>query len=256
MSHRRADGLHAGGLAGYATRPLAGSRMSPVATLAIASAAAYLVGSIPFGLLIAKYGHGVDVRKQGSGNIGATNVGRVLGKKWGIVCLVLDAVKGLLPALLLPQLILRPPFSLLEGRLGLATVVCGAAAITGHVFPVWLGFRGGKGVATGAGVAAVVCWQAALAAVVAFAAVFAARKVVSLASIVAAGVYAAATLAVLGKSFREEWTTTVFSIAIPALIVARHRDNIRRLLRGEEGAFTTADAHSTTEQPVAKSSTS
>jgi acyl phosphate:glycerol-3-phosphate acyltransferase len=150
--------------------------MPPAANLALAVAAAYVIGSIPFGLLIAKYGHGVDVRRHGSGNIGATNVGRVLGKKWGVVCLVLDALKGLLPTLLLPRVIPRP--LLPEDWLGLATVLCGAAAITGHVFPVWLGFRGGKGVATGAGVAAVVCWQAALAAVAAFAAVFVARKLV------------------------------------------------------------------------------
>jgi glycerol-3-phosphate acyltransferase PlsY len=221
--------------------------MSPAATLAVAATAAYLVGSIPFGLLIAQFGHGVDVRKHGSGNIGATNVGRVLGKKWGIVCLVLDALKGLLPTLL-PRVLSLP-----ESWVSLATVTCGAAAIAGHVFPVWLGFRGGKGVATGAGVAAVVCWQAAFAALAAFAAVLIARKFVSLASIAAAGVYAAATLAVLGKSLHEEWPTAVFSIAIPALIVARHRDNIRRLLRGEEVALTTAEMSSTTEQPVAKS---
>lgn len=227
--------------------------MFPAATLALALAAAYLIGSIPFGLLIAKYGHGVDVRAHGSGNIGATNVGRVLGKKWGVACLALDALKGLLPTLLLPRALLRPPFLLSDDWLGPATVLCGAAAIAGHVFPVWLGFRGGKGVATGAGVAVVVCWQATLAAVATFAAVFVARKVVSLASIAAAGVYAAATLAVLGRSLRDDWPTVAFSVAIPALIIARHRENISRLLRGEEGAFKTAGAQSTTEQPVAKS---
>lgn len=222
--------------------------MSPAVSFSLAAAAAYLVGSIPFGLLIAKYGHGVDVRKHGSGNIGATNVGRVLGKKWGIFCLLLDALKGLLPTYFLPR-----AFDLPADWLGLATVTCGAAAIAGHVFPVWLGFRGGKGVATGAGVAAVVCWQAALAAILAFALVFAAKRVVSLASIAAAVVYAVATLIVLGGSLRGEWPTAAFSIAIPALIIARHHDNIRRLLRGEEGAFKAAAEPQPERESVAKS---
>jgi glycerol-3-phosphate acyltransferase PlsY len=210
--------------------------MSPAATLSLAAVAAYLVGSIPFGLLIAKYGHGIDVRRHGSGNIGATNVGRILGKKWGVACLLLDALKGLLPTLL-PRALSLP-----EGWLGTATVACGAAAIAGHVFPVWLGFRGGKGVATGAGVAAVVAWPAALAAGAAFGITFAAKRVVSLASIVAAAVYAVATLIWLGDPFAAgNWPTAAFSVAIPALIVARHRDNIRRLLRGEERRFMSAE---------------
>lgn len=209
--------------------------MSPAVSLSLAAAAAYLVGSIPFGLLIARYGHGVDVRRHGSGNIGATNVGRVLGKKWGVFCLALDALKGLIPTLLLPR-VLPFPTDWVES----ATVACGAAAIAGHVFPVWLGFRGGKGVATGAGVAAVVCWQAALAAAAAFAIVFAAKRVVSLASIVSAGVYAAVALAVLGREIGEKWPTALFAVAIPTLIVVRHRDNIRRLIRGDEATFDVA----------------
>ena len=208
------------------------------ANLSLAAVAAYLVGSIPFGLLIARYWHGIDVRKHGSGNIGATNVGRVLGRKWGIACLVLDFLKGLVPTLLLPRLVPLP-----SDWQSAAAVLCGAAAIAGHVFPVWLAFRGGKGVATGAGVAAVLSWPAALAAAGAFAIVFATKRIVSLASIVAATVYAAVAVVLTGEPLaRENWPITAFAIAIPALIIARHRDNIRRLIRGEEGRFTTGGA--------------
>lgn len=207
--------------------------MSSVAQTIAAVTVAYLIGSIPFGLLIAKYGFGIDVRLKGSGNIGATNVGRVLGKKWGIICLLLDALKGLLPTLLLPRLVAVP-----DGWLSGVTVACGTAAILGHVFPVWLRFRGGKGVATGAGVAAVVSSPAALAGAITFGVVFGLKRVVSLASICAAIAYAVTALVTLGgAAVREEWTTTLFAVAIPTLIIVRHRDNIGRLLRGEEKRF-------------------
>ncbi len=214
--------------------------MSPAVSLSLAAVVAYLIGSVPFGLLIARL-RGIDVRRHGSGNIGATNVGRVLGKKWGVLCLMLDALKGLLATLLLPHLVPLP-----ADWLSAAAVACGAAAIAGHVFPIWLGFRGGKGVATGAGVAAVVCWPAALAATATFAITFAVSRFVSLPSIVASILYAVATFAVLGATVRDEWPTALFAVAIPALIVARHRGNIRRLLRGEEAGFSA----STPSEPV------
>lgn len=215
--------------------------MSPAAQTLLAVVAAYAVGSIPFGLLIAKYGHGIDVRKHGSGNIGATNIGRVLGKKWGIVCLILDALKGLLPTLVLPRLLSAP-----SDWNGLVAVACGAATILGHVFPLWLGFRGGKGVATGAGVAAVLSWPAALAGAIAFAIIFGLKRVVSLASMLAAVAYAVTALILLGDPLaRENWPMAAFAVAIPTLIVVRHRDNIRRLLRGEEKRFASSETPQT-----------
>ncbi|MFN8453045.1 MAG: glycerol-3-phosphate 1-O-acyltransferase PlsY, partial [Anaerolineae bacterium] len=141
--------------------------------------AAYLAGSIPFSLLIARWAGGIDLRQHGSGNVGATNVARTLGYKWGAVALLLDALKGLLPTWGLPLL-----FYGAGSRH--APVAAGLAAIVGHMFPCWLGFRGGKGVATALGVVAVLSWQATLAAFVAFAAVFAVSRIVSLSSIVAA----------------------------------------------------------------------
>jgi len=106
-------------------------------------AAAYLAGSIPFGVIVA-CAHGVDLRKVGSGNIGATNVGRALGRKWGIVCFALDMLKGLVP-MLVAMAMLPPEKGPRELWIWLAT---GGATIIGHVFPVYLKFKGGKGVAT------------------------------------------------------------------------------------------------------------
>ena len=102
----------------------------------------YLLGSIPNGLFIAK-AKGIDLRKVGSGNIGATNVFRCVGKGWGIAAFVLDAIKGFVPAFVFPRLVLDCP-----DWLGLA---CGVAAVAGHNWPVWLNFKGGKGVSTSAG---------------------------------------------------------------------------------------------------------
>jgi glycerol-3-phosphate acyltransferase PlsY len=209
--------------------------MIPNLSLALAIAAAYLAGSIPVGLVIAKLVRGVDLRSAGSGNIGATNVGRVLGRKWGVLCLVCDLLKGV-AGTLFPLAVGLP-----RDWISPAMVACGAAAVLGHVFPVWLGFRGGKGVATGAGVAMVLSWQAALAAALAFAVVFAAKRIVSLSSMVAAVVYAAAVLVMHHDLHsRENWPLDLFAIAIPALFVLRHRDNIGRLLRGEAQRFSAA----------------
>ena len=211
-------------------------RMSPALVLFSIAVAAYLVGSIPFGLLLARYGRGVDVRRHGSGNIGATNVARTLGRGWGIACLLLDLLKGLLPTLLLPALVI--PRSLPADWQTSAAVVCGIATICGHVFPVWLRFRGGKGVATGAGVAAVLCPPAMLAGAVAFGLVMLLNRIVALASMVAAVMYAVVALLWMGTPWqREHWPLTAFALLIPLLIIVRHLGNIRRILRGEEGAF-------------------
>ena len=207
--------------------------MTPAILVTLLALAAYVAGSIPFGFLIAKWWRGVDLRTLGSRNIGATNTGRVLGKSWGALCLLLDLLKGLLPTLLLPRLVELP-----AGWIGPTAVACGTAAILGHVFPVWLGFRGGKGVATGAGVAMVLSLPAGIAALAAFAIAFAIKRTVSLASIAAAVVYAVAVLA-MNRDFRDEshWPLLAFAIAIPTLIIVRHRENIVRLLRGQEQRY-------------------
>jgi glycerol-3-phosphate acyltransferase PlsY len=202
----------------------------PWAAIAVVS---YLVGSIPFGLLIARWVAGVDLRTVGSGNIGATNASRIVGNTWGAFVLLLDALKGLLPTLL------AAPFSgVPTAEATHAMVLAGVCAILGHTFPVWLGFRGGKGVATALGVAAVLSPWGTLTAFVSFVVVMLTARIVSLGSIVAALAFAGYQLATLPHPWSAtQWSLTLFSIAVPALIIVRHRANIVRLLRGEEARW-------------------
>lgn len=198
--------------------------------------AAYLAGSIPFSLLIARWFGGIDLRQHGSGNVGATNVARTMGYRWGLVALLLDAVKGLLPTWGLPLLFF--------GGATHAEVLAGLAAIVGHMFPCWLGFRGGKGVATALGVVTILSWPATLAAFVAFALVFAASRIVSLSSIIASVVFAIAEMVALWPApfAAATWSRGAFALAVPALIIYRHRANIGRLRRGEEPRLTRSKA--------------
>uniref|UniRef100_A0A7C4LJK6 Glycerol-3-phosphate acyltransferase n=1 Tax=Schlesneria paludicola TaxID=360056 RepID=A0A7C4LJK6_9PLAN len=218
-------------------------------TLGIALAG-YLAGSIPFGFLIARWVAGIDLRAVGSGNIGATNASRVLGKKWGSLVLALDASKGLLPAWLLPLLFALPPEARLHGG-----VVAGVSAIVGHSFPIWLGFRGGKGVATSLGVALVLAPWGTLAAAAVFATVFGATRIVSASSLAAAIGFAIFQWFLLQPDpwSAEKWGITAFSLGIPLLIVVRHHSNIARLLRGEEHAWSGKHA-ATSASPSAGSS--
>jgi len=229
-----------------------------ILSLVLSVAAAYLIGSIPFGLLIGRWARGIDLREHGSLNIGATNAARVLGARWGLAVLLLDALKGLAPTWLLPTGLLpltgAPPELTPHLR-----VACGAAAIIGHMFPAWLGFRGGKGVATSLGVVAVVAPWGSLIAVAAFALVFACTRIVSASSIVAAVSLAAAQCALLRPHpfTPEHWSVGLFSLLAPLLVIVRHRTNIARLWRGEErrfGAATSTDRASA-EGPTADRAT-
>lgn len=195
--------------------------------------AAYLAGSVPFSLLIARWVGGIDLRQHGSGNVGATNVARTLGFKWGLVALLLDALKGLLPTWGLPLLFFGPGSTH-------APVASGLAAIIGHMFPCWLGFRGGKGVATALGVVAILSWPATLAAFVVFALTFAVSRIVSLSSILASVTFAVAEMVLLWPDAfsSANWSRGAFALAVPGLIIFRHRSNIVRLLKGEEHRFT------------------
>lgn len=207
---------------------------SPLAEI-ITIAAAYLCGSIPFGLLIARGVAGIDIREAGSKNIGATNVGRVLGAKWGVAALLLDALKGLLPVVLIPRCFAESG----TGWFDLLQVVAGVSAVIGHMFPVWLNFRGGKGVATSLGVVTVLTPIGSLAAFGGFALCMLASRIVALSSIVAALIFAIGQMFILQPNpfATEKLPLSVFSLAVPALIVLQHRTNIGRLLRGEEKRF-------------------
>lgn len=197
--------------------------------------AAYLIGSVPFGYLVGKVFGRIDIREHGSRNIGATNVGRVMGSKWGILVLLLDLLKGLLPVGVLSRIVL----SANDPDLVHWQVAAGVATIVGHMFPCWLRFRGGKGVATSLGVVMCLAPWATLAAVVVFALTFGTSRIVSLASILASLAFAIVELGTryVNLFSAEQWSLTVFSILVPLLIIVRHRANIVRLWRGEEARF-------------------
>lgn len=201
-----------------------------MSTYVIAAIAGYLLGSIPFGYLLVRFFRKSDIRETGSGNIGATNVIRS-GAKWlGIATLLLDAGKGAAAVLIgsaLARHALAPPAVVVN-----ASAVAGLAAIVGHIFPVWLRFKGGKGVATGLGVFLALSPIATLASLAIFLLVFLSMRFVSLASILGAASFPLAA-ALLQRGL---WTPAFAACVIlgPALIIVKHSENIRRLIAGTE----------------------
>ena len=190
----------------------------------------YLLGAVPFGYLVAR-ARGVDIRRVGSGNIGATNVFRSVGKPWGILTFVCDALKGFIPAFLFPWLGERcmglPPST----SLGL---LCGCAAIAGHNWPVFLGFRGGKGVATSAGALVGIAPRSMGIGFVVWLASFLLTRYVSLASIVAATVIGGTAWL---PALRHGLLVPSALTGLALLSIWRHKSNIRRLLDGTEHRF-------------------
>jgi len=189
--------------------------------LFIVIAAAYLIGSIPTGLLLGK-AYGIDVRKEGSGNIGATNLYRTVGRKVGIITLIGDCLKGLLPVVLVKFSALPPEFA----------AWVGLAAFCGHVFSVFLKFKGGKGVATALGVFLALAPLAVAIAIALFAVLMFFWRYVSLGSISAAAIMPLAVF-LLGES--RIVITVTFIIAM--IVILRHHENIKRLLSGSENKF-------------------
>ena len=187
---------------------------------AVAIVAAYLLGSIPFSFVVARAFGVEDVRRVGSGNVGATNVLRSAGKVAGALALLLDAAKGAAASGLALWLVPEP---------AAVSAVAAVAAVLGHMYPVWLRFQGGKGVATGLGAFAPLALPAALGATVLFLVTLAGTRYVSLASMVAA-VSLAALAWVLGAA---PWVAGAATFTA-ALVVVRHRSNLRRLWTGSE----------------------
>lgn len=182
---------------------------------------AYLIGSVPSGFILGKFA-GVDVRQVGSGNVGATNVARAVGKWPGILTLLFDAVKGMLPVAIGMSMNFAP----------MAIAALAGAAFLGHLYPVFLKFRGGKGVATGLGALLIIAPLATLLLLVIFAAVVSATRLVSLGSI------AAAALAPLALwLFLQPPAIVWLGAFLAAMILWRHRGNIQRLRAGTEPRF-------------------
>jgi glycerol-3-phosphate acyltransferase PlsY len=186
---------------------------------------AYLLGSIPFGLLVVKALGGRDIRAIGSGNIGAANVARNAGKLAGILTLLLDAGKGYAAVWLAGY------FTRGNIRWMMIAAVC---AVVGHMFPVWLGFKGGKGVATGLGVFLPICWQAVAAGVVLWLAVVVFWRYSSLGSISAAVALPLFVYLLYAPGHAPFEYVTLGTVMISLLVLIKHRPNIARLIAGEE----------------------
>lgn len=216
---------------------------------------AFLLGSIPFGLIIAR-AKGIDIRQHGSGNIGATNVLRVVGKKYGIACLLLDALKGFVPVAIAVNLIritgrpVQVPLGLPEAWVLVlpaaealkgqgVQILTALAAVLGHNYSPWVGFKGGKGIATSAGVLIALMPFAVIILIAVFLAVFLTTRYVSLASLVSA---AALPLLTIWGSWHHgriqdgTWNKPLFAFTVVIAVMAiwKHRSNLRRLREGTE----------------------
>ncbi len=190
--------------------------------------AAYFMGSVPFGYLIARQAGLRDIRTRGSGSIGATNVARVVGKGAGAATLLLDAAKGFLAVWLAATV---------TGWGAAWMIVAAIGAVLGHAYPLWLGGRGGRGVATAAGALLLLCWPAVLAAIAIWGVVLAAWRYVSLASVVAAAALPIFTYILYAPGHAPSRVVSIGTTLISLLIILRHRANIERLVAGTEARF-------------------
>ena len=188
---------------------------------------AYLIGSINSSILISKAVMGKDIRESGSGNAGATNMLRTMGKKYAIITLVIDILKGVV-SLLLAKLAIN------FGAYEVSMYVAGVAAVVGHNFPVFFGFKGGKGVATSLGVILLLDWKIGLITLVIALAIMAVSKYVSLGSVMAALVFVIIQIVVMIATDSFDITRFICVVILGGLLIIRHRANIKRLLNGTE----------------------
>lgn len=205
--------------------------------LAIFAVGAFLIGGIPFGYIIGKL-NGKDIRKEGSCNIGATNVTRVVGKWWGKLCFLLDFLKGAVPVTAAVLLSKDDPY-------GILPAVTAFLVVAGHIWPVYLKFKGGKGVATAAGAFLPLSWAAIVTALIVWALVFLTTRYVSLASITAAVIFALTAVIFyiifpelsLFPGYKTGVACLIPIVLLSILTIVKHRSNIKRLLEGTENRF-------------------
>lgn len=210
--------------------------MNPAAIASLAVIAAYLIGAIPFAYVFVRAAKGIDIRTVGSGNVGATNASRVLGLRGFLLVFSCDLLKGLVPTILLPALV--------RWRIGEVVVnlpvYVALAAILGHNFPIYLGFKGGKGVSTSLGAAFGLDWGASLAAVVAFGLALRISKYVSLSSLIGASVFAAVHFLVIALVWHksawdlDHFAVSLLTVGLLVMLLFRHRKNLGRVLDGTE----------------------
>jgi glycerol-3-phosphate acyltransferase PlsY len=203
-------------------------------TFAIILITSYLLGSIPAGYLAGRIAR-ADIRRMGSGNIGATNVTRVLGKRYGYPVFVIDFLKGLIAVRL--SILVAKQMQLQGTLLQLIGIIAAVACVVGHAFPIWLRFKGGKGVATSAGALSGLMPLAALVGALIWFVAFKLTRFVSVASITAAIAVPIVIFIVLSRSEAHGGILFYFSICLAALVVFRHRSNLVRLANGTEPRF-------------------
>lgn len=184
---------------------------------------AYLIGSIPTGYLIVKIKKNEDIRKIGSGSTGATNVKRVLGKKWFFIVMILDAIKGAVPVLLANYFVIK------YSSIGLAPVLSAIAVLIGHSRPIFLGFKGGKSVASGVGTILALCFPVGIIVAIIWSIITYISKYVSLGSIIAISISP-----ILMYLFKQPIAYTVYCLLGALYIIWLHRENINRLISGSE----------------------
>ncbi len=187
----------------------------------------YLIGSINSSILISRIVSGKDIRESGSGNAGATNMLRTMGKKYAIITLVIDILKGVV-AIILANLAVK------LGASNVSSYIAGVAVVLGHNFPIFFGFRGGKGVATSLGVVLLLDWKIGLAVLLIALAIMVATRYVSLGSVVAAVVFILIQTAVMFITNSFDVVRFICVLILGVLLIVRHRSNIIRLIKGEE----------------------
>ncbi|HWP81761.1 MAG TPA: glycerol-3-phosphate 1-O-acyltransferase PlsY [Bacteroidota bacterium] len=217
--------------------------------LAIVILLSYIVGSIPTSIIISKWKHGFDIRTKGSGNAGGTNAFRVLGWKSGLFVMVVDLSKGIIATVLIARLFWDPTLPFYNRTpfddFTVIQIICGGAAIVGHIWTVFAGFKGGKGIATGAGMLIGIAPTEFAVSVAIFVIVFYSWRYVSLASISAAVAFPT-SLFVRHNIFAEDITSyrtlIVFALLVAILLIFSHRHNIKRLIEGTENRITSASS--------------
>jgi glycerol-3-phosphate acyltransferase PlsY len=225
--------------------------------MAIVVLLSYIVGSIPTSIMLSKWKHGFDIRTKGSGNAGGTNVFRVLGWKSGLFVMVFDAMKGVIVTTIVARLFWDPTLPFYNRTpfddFTIIQMICGGAAIVGHIWTIFAGFKGGKGIACGAGVLIGIAPTEFAVSIGVFLAVFFAWRYVSLGSIAAAIAFPVSLLVrhnILYDEIHSYKTLIFFSIGVAVLLIYSHRKNIRRLLEGTENRVSSFSRRRKAEEPT------
>jgi glycerol-3-phosphate acyltransferase PlsY len=205
----------------------------------------YILGSIPTSIILSKWRHGFDIRSKGSGNAGGTNVFRVLGWKSGLFVVIIDALKGVVATILVARLFWDPTLPFYNRTpfddFTVIQIICGGAAIIGHVWTVFAGFKGGKGIATGAGLLIGIAPTEFIVSTIVFVVFFLAFRYVSLGSIMAAAAFPLSLIIrynILSDEIHSYKTLVFFSVGIALFLIYAHRANIKRLIEGTERKIT------------------